>query len=336
MLKVKDTVQRIALVGVGLGVALLVAEFILRLGILPGTPFERVIQAGRTINPSRKILILGDSSLVHWETGESLYELLVKGLEPKGVGILNTSEGGFGPLDYLTALRSYGPSYRPDLVLLFYYVGNDLTSIQYRSDTWLWFKRYLKPWLMRSRLYYFFVEHKEGWLRRDLKVEAARKQGIDRATVDLARQRKINPWLLELGQAKKDFLLDNLLMESSENIEAWEKIQDLLAGIQSLCRRQGARLMMVILPSTLQVNSSHFEFYRKLAFHLDERTLTSDKPQALLGEFCRKKEISCLDILPAFRARREREFFRENDDHFNREGNELAAREVLRFLKSQP
>jgi len=322
------------LVGAGFVIALAVTEFVLRLGVLPATPFESVIQGGRTAHPSKKILILGDSFLVHWETGYSLYELLVKGLEPEGVGVLNTSEGGFGPLDYLTSLRAYGPSSRPDFVLLFYYVGNDLTSIQYRSDAWLWFKRYLKPWIVRSRLYYFFLEREEGWLRGRLNYEAARKKGIDGATVDLARQRKINPWLLELGQERKNFLLDNLIVESPQSERAWEKIKGLLGETKTLCGKMGARLVIVILPSTLQINSSHFEFYRRLAFHLDERTLTSEKPQALLKEFCREKEIPCLDLLPAFRARREKEFFRENDDHFNREGNELAAREVLRFLRT--
>jgi len=335
LLKAKDAVQRIGLIGAGFVIALAVAEFVLRLGVLPATPFERVIQGGRTANPSRKILILGDSFLVHWETGKSLYELLVKGLEPEGAGILNTSEGGFGPLDYLTALRSYGPSYQPDVVLLFYYVGNDLTSIQYRSDVWLWIKRYLKPWIMRLRLYYFFLEREEGWLRGRLNYEAARKGGVDRRTVDLARQRKINPWLLELGQERKNFLLDNLLVESSESERAWEKIKGLLGETQGLCRKMGARLMIVILPNTLQVNRSHLEFYQRLAFHVDERTLISDKPQALLREFCREQQVPCLDLLPAFRAQREKEFFRENDDHFNRDGNELAARLVLHFIEKE-
>ena len=308
--------------------ALVSAELLLRLavrlGIEPGWKYQRTLLYGETRHPRHKILILGDSFATHWETGFSLYELLVKDLTPYGVSLLDTAEGGFGPLDYLTQLRAFGPSYHPDTVLLFYYVGNDLTSVQYGGDGWNRFKKYLKPWLTRSRLFYFAANLREQWFQNHLKYEEA---------FHLAKERIINPWLLDLSREKKNFVLDNVLMKTPENMQAWEKIEGLLGEIHWFCQKIHARLILVVIPHTAQINSSHFSFYKRLAFSVDERTLSTDKPQTLLGEFCRKEQILCLDLLPAFRAKREKEFYRDNDDHFNREGFELAEKLVLDFLQ---
>ena len=317
--------------------ALGLAEFLLRLGaqwgMIPTWKYQRIIRDGPAQNPKQKILILGDSFLTHWETGYSLYELLVKDLVPEGVSLLDTAEGGFGPIDYLTQLKAYGPSYHPDTILLFYYVGNDLTSVQYHGAVWNWLKINLKPLVTRLHLFYFIEDEREQWFHSHLTYQKVQKQGIDEETFRLAKKRQINPWLLDLSRERKSFILDNVLMERPENRQAWETIKGLLREINQFSRKLHSRLILIIIPQTVQINSSHFLFYKKLGFDVDERTLGSEKPQALLNEFCRKENMECLDLLPFFREQREKEFFRENDDHFNREGSQLSEQLLLDYLK---
>lgn len=316
--------------------ALAGAEFLLRLlvqwGIEPGWKYQRIVLEGKTHNPQHKILILGDSFAVHWESGYSLYELLVKDLRSYGVSLLDTAEGGFGPVDYLTQLRAFGPKYHPDTVLLFYYVGNDLTSVQYGGDLWKQFKKNLKPWATRFRLFYLIDNLRGQWFQDHLKYEDAKKRGIDQKAFQLAKERKINPWLLDLSREKKNYILDNVLMETPENMKAWSETEGLLREIRSFSQKIHARLILVLIPHSVQINSSHFPFYERLAFAMDERTLTSDKPQILMKKFCEDEKIACLDLLPEFRKDREKEFFRDNDDHFNEAGFRLAEKQVLEFL----
>lgn len=317
--------------------ALAGAEFLLRLlvqwGIEPDWKYQRTVLEGETRHPRHKVLILGDSFAIHWETGYSLYELLVKDLKPDGASLLNTAEGGFGPVDYLTQLRAFGPTYHPDTVLLFYYAGNDLTSLQYGWDFWTRFKKYLKPWLTRSRLFYLISNLRAQWFQDHLKYEDAQKRGIDQQAFQMAKQRKINPWLLDLSRERKNYILDNVLMETPENRKAWEEIKPLLREIKNFCEKIHARLLIVVIPHTVQINSSHFPFYKRLAFTMDERTLVSDNPQRLMKQFCDEEKIPCLDLLPEFRKEREKEFFRDNDDHFNEAGFRLAEKLTLEFFK---
>ncbi len=317
---------------------LVLAELTLRMGVqwgmIPSWKYQRVLRDGPSDHAKQKILILGDSFLTHWETGYSLYELLIKDLASQGVSLLNTAEGGFGPIDYLTQLKAYGPSYRPDTILLFYYVGNDLTSVQYRSAAWNWFKTYLKPLVTRLHLFYLVAEKREQWFHHQLTYKKVQTQGIDEETFKLAKQRKLNPWLLDLSKEKKEFILDNLLIEKPENIAAWGKIKGVLREIDQFSKKLHSRLILIIIPHTVQINSSHFSFYQKLGFNLDKQTLTTEAPQTLLNEFCIKEEMECLDLLPFFRAQKGKEFFRENDDHFNQEGFELSERLVLEHLRN--
>lgn len=321
----------------GLFVALVCAELFLRLavrfGLEPVWKYQRVLLDGETRHPKHKVLILGDSFVTHWETGYSLYELLVRDLTPHGASLLDTAEGGFGPIDYLTQLRAYGPSYHPDTVLLFYYVGNDLTSVQYRGDLWNWFKQHFKPWVTRLRLFYLISNMREQWFQSHLKYKEVQKRGIDEEAFRLAKKRKINPWLLDLSREKKNFILDNVLMETPENKKAWEKVQGLLKETQRFCQKIHARLILIVIPHTTQINSSHFSFYRRLAFEVDDRTLSSKTPQILMKEFCQKEQMLCLDLLPSFLAEKGKEFYREGDDHFNEEGFRLSEKLVMEFLE---
>ena len=160
-------------------------------------------------------------------------------------------------------------------------------------------------------------------------MEAA---GIPADLIEDAKAFKINPWLLAVALYDKNYFLDNILMKTAANARAWEKAKELLTEMDKICKRQRAQFALVIFPASVQINESHFEFFKRLKFNMDLRTLESAKPQTLLREFCGAKNIPCLDLLPAFKARRSEEFFVDKDTHLNAEGNRLAAKLILEFL----
>ncbi len=312
--------------------ALGLSELFLRVGGAGSAYFYRgALPEGERHQPKYKILTLGDSFLTGWG-GEGLSEFLAEDLKPYGIQILNTAEAGNGPVDYLAAMKAYAPSFKPDLVLLFYYAGNDLTAVQYADSRRNQFKKYAKPWLMKSQLFYFLKEKRKQLFERRISYDAIQQAGVNKENILAAQKREINPWLLDLARERKNFVLDNALMETPDNMRTWSEIQGLLNEMHRASTKMHAQFMIVIIPHTVQVNRSHFDFYQKIKINMDDRTLTSDKPQALLKSFCEESQIACLDLLPFLRAESQNEFYRNKDDHFNRAGAELSSQRVLDFL----
>src|SRR3989442_7266174 len=127
MKRLLNTVLYLVYVSVFVAVSL---EIICRLGLLPNNRYAlnaNLNQRKGKVN----VLVLGDSFSV--ETPVSASTLLRRHLASRDVATLNLAGGGMGPKNYLSRLRFYGLRYNPQLILVNYYVGNDLTDTLYRD-----------------------------------------------------------------------------------------------------------------------------------------------------------------------------------------------------------
>ena len=316
---------KILLVFFGAAVAFLFLEGALRLGAVDNRYYRRSRPDGNPDPAASRILILGDSFINQWGAGESVYEKLLEDFRPKGPRFLNTADGGMGPSDYWLQMQIFAKDFRPQIVLLSYYAGNDLTNEQYRRPPSNPVKRLLKPFLVNFYLFHFYNEVEEKLKTR----------GAAQAAAPLAENRPVNPWLLKLALERPNYILDNVLMETEENRRAWEKVKEILERIDARTKSMGARLAVIVFPHTAQVNRSHFAFFESLGFRIDEGTLSSNRPQALMKEFCEKRKIPCLDLLPDFQASGAgEEFYRENDDHLNEKGSKFAEERIFNFIRA--
>ena len=333
----KETGYRIFFVVAGFLLGLAVLEGILRLGLLENKTYTRNLTDGVKKNPSYKILVLGDSFIDKWDPTRSPYPLLLKDLAPYKAQALNLGEGGLGPVDYLIEMQARGVRYRPGIVLLSYYVGNDLSNVQYRNGTGLRdrLREFLRPFLARLYIYKFYQD-KTAHLFAHLSFKFHRRQRGEASLSEVRAREKglINPWYYELSRKHNRFVLDNLLIETEAGQKAWEKARGSLREIHRLSRKNRADFLIVIFPSSLQVDRSHLPFFRKVNFKLDPRVFTSERPQALLNQFCQEEGIPCLDLLPAFRAHRgDPALYTPNDEHLNPEGCAFSERLILQFLR---
>lgn len=331
----RELTLRISLIFCGLFVALLLAEGTLRVGLHASPGYGPKTPDGVRQGARHKILILGDSFVDKDGWGQLLYQLLLKDLEPFRVEVLNTAGGGMGPYEYLDQTQAQIHRFLPDTVLLFYYVGNDLTNVQYKLVPRNPLKRFLRPLLHKSYLYRFYTQRMERLSVRQVSNTVVEKNRIAPEAAEWAKEGKINPWFLVMSANRKNYILDNVLMETEENRKAWETAKSLLAQIDQVSREAKARLIILIFPHTAQVDGSHFDFFRKFNFNLDERTLVSDQPQRLLRAFCRQRKIPCLDLLPYFRAKRSDDLYLEKDDHLGMKGSHLSEKIIFRFIKSR-
>ena len=104
-----------------------VSEIILRLGIIENPLFERRQIRGKVNHHRYKLLVIGDSFIV---PKGLLGRLLSRDLGSFDVAVLNAATSGTGPFEYLEEMKTVGTEFKPDVVLLSYYVGNDLTNVQ--------------------------------------------------------------------------------------------------------------------------------------------------------------------------------------------------------------
>ncbi len=309
---------QLLLIAFSLNLGLLGAEGLLRTGLIPNPHHDRMQHDGETANPAARFLVLGDSFVMR--NGFDFYKLLAAELTARRISVLNPSLAGFGPIQYASEYQTYAPGFKPDVTLLFLYMGNDLTEVQNAPDMANTpssrFKARYRALVRRSYLYHFYLYKRYSLFPHKT----------------LPGEGKINPYLIEQGQRRPHELLDNLLMEQPKNRQAFqiakEKLQVIIDGNQ----RRRARLFVVIFPHTTQVNASHFSFFKTLGIQTDPRTLSAEGPQKEWADFFIKQNIPVLNLLPAFRARREKEWFLDRDDHLNVEGSRLAYDHVRRFL----
>jgi hypothetical protein len=338
-MRIKLLTYRLSAILIGVFLALLSLELLLRLGIIENKMYRQMSTDGVKNNPRHKILILGDSFIEKQETRTGLYELLEKGLSVYNAEILNTAVCGMGPLEYLTKMETSGMCFKPDIVLLFYYVGNDLTDVKYRLDNSGGLKRrikdFVRPRLGRSYLYNFYVEKSNILRLATLDYEKMMKMGADKDLVMLAKEKKINPWLLHTAMKHKNMILENILMDQESDMKAWEASKAIIHKINVLCKRSNARFFMIIFPDSVQVDDSHFDFLEKCGFYIDRKTLVTSRPEDLLKGFCGEENIGCLDLLPYFRIGEKNGYYLKNDNHLSAKGRAFSKIIIMDFIRKQ-
>ena len=115
---------------------------------------------------------------------------------------------------------------------------------------------------------------------------------------------------------------------------AWAKHEENLKAFQELAAAQGAELLVVLIPTNIQV----------YPFLTGGRQIDLTRPDRILGEFFQREQIRYLDLLPLFRKYADqtpRRYLSSNKDlywransHWNIKGNHLAgllvSREILK------
>jgi len=280
----------------------------------PESRFYRTIHSIKSDSSGPTVLLLGDSFITE---GEGSYAMRIRGLvDYSGGELVNAAASGMGPEHYLRQASLLTEAISPDLILVNYFVGNDLTDTIYFSRTWI--KQQIVSYL--SPFYFGHV----------LTENVGRAQTLFRlALVNLLFDEEevrvvASPLLFEAAKSLPNFMHDNLLVKSPEAQVAWSRNREVLNGISLLARRFDAAILIVIIPANLQVSDQELETMRKVGFRVDSSMVGTRIPQDLLLEFCGQRKLDCLDLLPAFLDSRELRTYLSMGVHWNAEGHRLA------------
>lgn len=298
-----------------------------------------------------RILIVGDSFTFGWgvEDDETYPARMQVHLdELLGPGRTQVLNAGFAacyyPDTYYLWLKEVGMAFEPDLVVVGFYLGNDVDHERVQEHEWpevdddglpLRIRnvrediadgqrvartpalRYRYPLLSESHLFQLLAKVVAGPISPALRQES--------------RRNVQEPTLADLRNAQRRNGNFNEFMYRAEYLvrtrTVVRRVQALFVAMQKLTADQDVPLAVVMIPAREQIYPE--------AFALDRipGEIDLEKPQRVFGEFFADRQVPCLDLLPALRepSRRRLLYFLE-DPHFTRAGNEVSARLIGSWL----
>ncbi len=297
-----------------------------------------------------RILALGDSftyGRVHYEYNflTLLEERLDQHWPEWRVEILNAGVPAYQPVNELHYLKKYGFRLEPDLVLLNFYVGNDLFSnekeptdlhpeapIHDELETVETLPLYsLLRW---SELYWTVL----NFYARYQVLEEINQRVPELDPSQMEDPRRIHPdfWMMDEEQYGEELKQQMRLYFSSERRNDWdrENFVTTVAVIQEMaemCRERGVDFAVVLIPSEVQVDEKVRELFQEaIEEEIPVSTFDFEQPQKTLVQQLNETGIHCLDLLPAFsRQGKEKRLYLLRDTHWNEEGNALAAEKLF-------
>jgi hypothetical protein len=264
-----------------------------------------------------RILVLGDSFTVgagveQQDTYSSQLQRLLNQNSTRKIEVINTGVGGWNPFEYAQYYEYYGRWFDPDIVILGFFVGNDILNIDkgFRNTAILGRRVsrekaagqlvMLKVWLhVHSHLARLVMRRPN-----DVESEGSDCDDFPDFILSLMRERETN--------YREDF--PEIRNKAERAI--WQ-----LLRIKKRTDEQGIPLLVVVIPDETQINSA----LRKLVF-TNSHDYDVDMPQSLLKEWFDREGIQALDLLPTFRAD-DRCLYRNT--HWTPEGHRLAAERIL-------
>lgn len=230
---------------------------------------------------------------------------------------------GYSPENEAALLENFGLSVDPDLVVLNFYVGNDIGGIPVRGE------------VIAGRMYY--PHSPVGWLN------LLRKSRLFQMTESMVYRRLKDRVRGDEARALSDTTLCNplYLKMVGNNLpvyrtpiprrmeELWGEATGYLDRIVAVCRERNVPLLLVLIPAEEQVDPRVRD--RILAgLSLDPGDYDFDLPQRRLRGWADDRGVRVLDLLLVMRSenRPDSRLYLPCDTHWNEHGNAVAAWEL--------
>jgi len=220
------------------------------------------------------------------------------------------------PADYLSLLVNEGLALEPNLVLVNFYIGNDLI------ETYQALHR-VRPPYERSLVI--------SLLRFALRLRETTEWGV------IHHRRHYSD---DAPTFSRPTYIKILAGRANVYMVGWEGLEDSVTAavdaiqrMADLCRRRTVPLVVILIPEEIQLDPelqaavvASSELYRK-------HTMDFLQPNRVLGKRMEELGIPFLDLYPAIAAAaRSERLYKPLDTHWNIAGNRLAAAEIADFL----
>ena len=304
-----------------------------------------------------RIVVLGDSFMEAFsvESEETFYSQLASRLREAGkpVEVINLGVGGYGTLQEYLVYMAVGRRYRPDVVVLGFYFGNDLHNNDQELETILHSgtgTAASRPFLDPDRIDEFAItniDYEAAMQRYNDAVQARDTQlhrlgehlAIFRA-LDLAKARLFPTRVRKsvTPQEQKDFVAlgMHLCEEPPAFTSAWKNTSRVLEQLNGVVQAQDAELLIFTVTAEHEVDPALMRTVEADYHDLDALCLETAPAYQRLREISEELGITYVDLLPDFRrdAAAGQDFFLA-DRHWNAAGHALAAARVSEAVRER-
>ena len=232
-------------------------------------------------------------------------------VDNKNIEVLNMGIPDTGPKDYLSLLVKEGLALQPDMVLLSFFVGNDFKQSK---------KRKLYEHSYVASLFHYIINLKP-------KYEGSIIHGNSRYCDDCPSFNSEEYLKIEFRRSFI-YLVDNKIFT-----EKLARAMYYLKQIFSICRSQGIKLIVVIIPDELQINQDLWREVRAAYYpSLEENKLDIRLPNRRLSNELDKLGITNIDLYEYFSNSLD-QLYRPRDTHWNIAGNQMAANIIHEHIR---
>lgn len=287
-----------------------------------------------------RIACIGDSftfgaTLIEDTYVKKLEKLFAASPVTWAVEVINLGVNGYNTRQSFALLEKFGMRFDPDLVILGFYLGNDIeeneSDIEFEvvdGELTAPHRRGEKSGadtprpsaLVRflSRFHLYRLLRRAALLR---KADAATPGPQDRA---MANYLAVARHYMEVFRRKP--------RESLRRGAA--KSESRLKGLRDYLAEHRVGLVILVIPDELQVSPAAFDRVLR-EFKLDPADFDPDRPSRWIRDFLDREGIAYVEILEALRERNrsERVYFEENT-HLNPTGNQVAAEALFDYLRA--
>ena len=286
-----------------------------------------------------RVMVLGDSFVegaqvpVEDTVSRRLEPLLASAVPGRPVDTVNAGNAGFGTAQELLFLEHEGADYHPDVVVLVYFVDNDLPDNGYRVARERRIDTTRRP---------FFVPDGKGGiaLRPGAAPPPDRLEAVRPHLRRLVSYNLIENFLLwheareqeqaQIGKNRPTYLPD----PPEEWDEAWWVTEQILGRVRESARAIGAELVVVAAPSFYQVDDAAWNELIKST--RDRDLYRQDVPNRRLAEIAERQGLRFLDLLPSIRQAQAAGsgLYFPADGHWTSAGHAFAARQIAEYLSA--
>jgi hypothetical protein len=298
-----------------------------------------------------RVLVLGDSftaglQVEEAETFPKLLETQLNRHSPQlKVEVVNAGVIGYGTDNQLAYFTYEGYKYQPDLVILAFFTGNDLTDN-------IWYSLYD---LKEGQLVPAPVIHREDNLTPNWAKEGSLFKNIRNSLYTHSRLYSVSIELLTLSAIQKtpalaQWLVSLGFVEMTRPLvnygnlyafrylpdEAWEKTEALIRALNQEVERRGSRLLVVILPDETEVDDQRRQEILASYSNLTKpQTLVGPPPSEHLAEILQQDGITYLELLPVLKdnyPKNQTPLYYRYDGHWTPAGHRLAGQAIYEYL----
>ena len=315
-------------------------------------------------NGSRRVLVIGDSFVagIGVDDRDVFTSVLARRWRKSKIEVVNLGRAGTSTIRELTLYQELGRRFEPDVVILVYYLGNDLAEVVEEQDAteqaaWrpqgtlrrvvyaccpnVYCELAIQKRLARTRAQ--MGPRTNGQIVRRIRDEAT-EAGID---PDLAERRYTSlpddvrrmardgqfPEYRYLQACLFPRRFQNSIDPDDEFFRpAWARTEQSLDQLKRAVEADEAQLMLVVVPEAVQVVASSMSFNKDLGFVVDPGWL-EEKPgrtaEALAG-WAQRSGVPLLEMLKPLRESHESTYYVE-DGHWTIAGHRVMAERLSQW-----